>query len=76
MVDIFTDKFIDSQICKEKNWKRLIARKHILSQLDNKTDWIIYPEECIHYGFADGILGSDKFQTIDSIKKYLKDSYF
>lgn len=76
MVDIFTDKFIDSQICKEKNWKRLIARKHILSQLDNKTDWIIYPEECMQYGFADGILGSDKFQTIDSIKKYLKDNYF
>lgn len=75
MVDIFTDKFMESKLCKEKNWKRLIARKHILSQLDNKTDWILYPQECIDYGFADGILGSDEYSNIDSIKSYLKNNY-
>jgi ATP-dependent protease ClpP protease subunit len=75
MVDIFTDKFMESKICKEKNWKRLIARKHILSQLDNKTDWILYPQECIEYGFADGILGSEEYPTIDSVKTYLKNNY-
>jgi ATP-dependent protease ClpP protease subunit len=75
MVDIFTDKFMESKIFKEKNWKRPIAKKHILSQLDNKTDWILYPQECIDYGFSDGILGSSQFPNIDSIKKYLKDNY-
>lgn len=75
MVDIFTDKFIDSKTCKDKNWKRPMAKKHILSQLDNKADWILYPDECIQYGFADGILGTSDFTNIDSIKKYLKDHY-
>lgn len=75
MVDIFTDKFIDSKTCKDKNWKRPMAKKHILSQLDNKADWILYPDECIQYGFADGVLGTSDFTNIDSIKKYLKDHY-
>jgi|APGre2960657404_1045060.scaffolds.fasta_scaffold00446_22 ATP-dependent protease ClpP protease subunit len=75
MVDLFTDKFVESKLCKEKNWKRPIAKKHILSQLDNKTDWIMYPQECIDYGFADGILGSEEYPNIDSIKTYLKNNY-
>jgi ATP-dependent protease ClpP protease subunit len=75
MVDIFTDKFVQSTACNERNWKRPIARKHILSQLDNKTDWILYPQECINYGFADGILGSEEYPNIDSIKTYLKNNY-
>ena len=72
MVDIFTDKMMASPLIKEKKWRRVNAKKHIMSQLDNKADWILYPEQCINYGFADGILGVDNFSTLDDIKKYLK----
>lgn len=72
MVDIFTDRCMNSIIYKEKNWKRMMAKKHILSQLANKCDWILTAEEAVNYGFADGVLGSKKFPNIDYLKSYIK----
>lgn len=72
MVDIFTDRCMQSMMAKEKNWKKMIARKHIESQLANKCDWILTAEEAVTYGFADGILGSKKYPNIDFIKHYAK----
>lgn len=72
MIDVFTDRCMNSSICKEKNWKRMMAKKHIVSQLANKCDWILTSEEALYYGFADGILGSKKFPNIDYLKTYMK----
>lgn len=72
MIDIFTDRCINSRIYKEKNWKRTIAKKHIVHQLATKRDWILSSEEAVDYGFADGVLGSKKFPNIDYIKNYIK----
>lgn len=68
MIDIFTDKCINSIIAKEKNWKRLMAKKHIMSQLANKCDWILNATEAVEYNFADGVLGSKKYPNIDALK--------
>jgi ATP-dependent protease ClpP protease subunit len=72
MIDIFTDRCINSSISKEKNWKRMIARKHIVTQLATKRDWILTSEEAVRYGFADGVLGTKKYPNIDYIKNLLK----
>lgn len=72
MIDIFTEKCMNSRISKEKNWKRMIVRKHIVTQLATKRDWILTAEEAIYYGFADGILGSKKYPNIDYIKNLMK----
>jgi ATP-dependent protease ClpP protease subunit len=72
MVDIFTDRCMNSSICVEKNWKRMMAKKHIVSQLANKCDWILTAQEAVDYGFADGILGTKKFPNIDFLKTYIK----
>jgi ATP-dependent protease ClpP protease subunit len=72
MVDIFTDRCMQSMMAKEKNWKKMMARKHIESQLANKCDWILTAEEAVTYGFADGILGSKKYPNIDYIKHHIK----
>lgn len=72
MIDIFTEKCMNSSICKEKNWKRMMARKHIVTQLATKRDWILTSEEAVSYGFADGVLGSKKYPNIDYIKNLLK----
>jgi ATP-dependent protease ClpP protease subunit len=69
MVDIFTDRCMNSIIAKEKNWKKMMAKKHIVSQLANKCDWILTAEEAVYYGFADGILGTKKYPNMDSLKK-------
>lgn len=72
MIDIFTERCIHSKIYKEKNWKKMMAKKHIVSQLATKRDWILDANESVDYGFADGVLGSKKFPNIDYIKNYLK----
>jgi ATP-dependent protease ClpP protease subunit len=72
MVDIFTDRCINSRIFREKNWKRMMARKHIMSQLANKCDWILTAQEAVDYGFADGILGTRAFPNIDALKTIIK----
>lgn len=72
MIDIFTEKCMNSSISKEKNWKRMMARKHIVSQLATKRDWILTAEEAVRYGFADGIFGTKKYPNIDYIKNIIK----
>lgn len=72
MIDIFTDRCINSYIFKQKNWKRMMAKKHIVSQLANKCDWILTATEAVEYGFADGILGTKEYPNIDSVKAYKK----
>jgi len=72
MINIFTEKCLNSPISKEKKWKKMIVKKHIISQLTNKGDWILSAEEAVYYGFADGILGSKKFPNIDYIKNLIK----
>lgn len=74
MIDIFTDRCINSNMSKEKNWKRMMARKHIVTQLATKRDWILTADEAVRYGFADGILGTKKYPNIDYIKNYIKKS--
>lgn len=74
MIDIFTEKCMNSMICKEKNWKRMMARKHIVSQLATKRDWILTSDEAVRYGFVDGILGSKKYPNIEYIKNLMKKS--
>lgn len=73
MIDIFTEKCAQSPLIKEKKkWNKYIIKKHIMSQLANRSDWILDAEEAVHYGFADGVLGDRKFPTIDSLKKNKK----
>jgi ATP-dependent protease ClpP protease subunit len=72
MVDIFTERCMYGRISQEKNWKKMMAKKHIVSQLANRCDWILNAEEAVYYGFADGILGERKFSNIDSLKKISK----
>lgn len=69
MIDIFVDRCMQSGMAKTKNWKRMMAKKHIQSQLASKCDWILNAQQAVEYGFADGILGDKKYPNIDSLKK-------
>jgi len=72
MIEIFTDKCMNSIIAKEKNWKRMMVKKHIVTQLATKRDWILNAEEAVRYNFADGVLGTKKYPNIEYIKNIIK----
>jgi hypothetical protein len=68
MIEIFTNRCMESELAKQKNWKKMMARKHITSQLASKCDWILTSNEAVEYGFADGVLGSNKYPSIELLK--------
>lgn len=70
MINIFVQRCLKSSIVREKKWKNNIhiIKKHIISQISSKCDWILNAEEAVYYGFADGILGSRKYPNIESVK--------
>lgn len=68
MIDIFTERCMQGEMAKSKNWKKMMAKKHIQSQLANQCDWILTAEEAVNYNFADGILGTKPYISIDSLK--------
>jgi ATP-dependent protease ClpP protease subunit len=70
MVDIFSDRCMESEMSKQKNWKKMMAKKHIVSQLASKCDWLLKADDAVEYGFADGVLGSKKYPNIDFLKSY------
>ena len=72
MIDIFTEKYIDSDLAKAKNLKKMMAKKHIIAQLANKCDWILTAQEAVNYNFADGVLGSKRYTSIESLKDIVK----
>lgn len=72
MVDIFTEKCAVSEIAKNKNWKKMMAKKHIISQLANKCDWILTASEAVEYNFADGVFGSKRFNNMEELKNIVK----
>jgi ATP-dependent protease ClpP protease subunit len=71
MLDIFTEKCLDSPIAKEREWKKSSVKKYISSQLSQKSDWILDASEAVYNGFADGIYGQNQFASIESIKRKL-----
>lgn len=72
MIDIFTDKYMGSELAASKKLKRLMAKKHIIAQLANKCDWILTAQEAVNYNFADGVLGSKRYPNIESLKDIIK----
>lgn len=72
MIDIFSEKSTLSPMAKEKSWKKSMVKKHIISQLSNKSDWILTAEEAVYYGFADGVFGQPPHISIEHIKRKLK----
>lgn len=72
MIDMFTEKCVQSKIAEDKNWKKMIIKKHIVTQLATKRDWMLTADEAVYYGFADGVLGTKRFPNIDYIKRYVK----
>lgn len=72
MIDIFTERCLHSPLALAKNWRKINIKKHIISQLDSKSDWILDAEQAIEYGFADGVFGTQGFMNIEQIKRKLK----
>jgi len=68
MIDIYAERSMGSPAFINKKKVSDVANA-IRTKFNNKGDWYLTPEECLHYGFIDGILGETKgYDTIESLK--------
>lgn len=49
--------------------KNISAKKFIKRQLNSKEDWWITSDDAVYYGFADGVFGTEGFDSLEEIRK-------
>ena len=69
MLEIYTNRCKNGKYFKNKKMYGKRITDYISKKMAEKTDWILSAEEAVYYGFADGILGTKGFKTIDSIRR-------
>ena len=67
---------IYAEVCSKtgeyfKEMTRAKTKTFIRRKLESKEDWWLTSEEAITYGFIDGVLGSEKFKSINGIRDAL-----
>lgn len=65
MVNIFANRCGVGAYFQDRAIKEI--KKYIASKLNTKSDWWLDANQTIEYGFADNILGDEKFPTINAI---------
>jgi len=68
MLEIYWNSMINSKFYKEK--LRPQTQNKAFSFLTKKLkdgDWYLSPDEAVYYGFADGVVTSGKYKTIDNL---------
>lgn len=69
MFNIYAENVINGQYMKDHH--TVPTEEKVKSFLRRKLkdgDWYINAEEAVYYGFADDVINSEKFPTIDSLK--------
>ena len=51
-----------------KDMTRAKTKTFIRRKLESKEDWWLTSEDAVKYGFIDGVLGSEKFKSIKTVK--------
>jgi len=69
MLDIYTEGVVKGKYMKD-NYTGVNEEKvkNFLKRKFKDGDWYLDAEEAVYYGFADGVLKSKQFPTIDSLK--------
>lgn len=69
MYDVYVGSCRGAEYFKgEKDSK---IRAFLKRKLSSKEDWWISADEAVQYGFADGVLGAEGYETIEKIREYL-----
>ena len=71
MLNIYAEKCMSGKFFKDqyKSLTKDKVKNYLAKMMKNKSDWYMSAEEAVYYGFADGILGSKSYKSIQEIKK-------
>tara|TARA_Y100000034_G_scaffold123349_1_gene169971 strand:+ start:3669 stop:4364 length:696 start_codon:yes stop_codon:yes gene_type:complete len=66
MLDVYASRCKDGEFFKDKTPAQI--KTYLDKKMRHHSDWYITPEEAVYYGFADGVMGTKGFETLDKIK--------
>jgi ATP-dependent protease ClpP protease subunit len=68
MMEIYAERCVEGKFFKTYKKTKKEAINFIARKLEEKSDWILTAEQAVYYGFADGIVGQKKYETIAKIR--------
>lgn len=69
MYEIYSNACKSGEFFKEDKVPKI--KSYIKRKLSIKEDWILDSSQSVYYGFADAVLGSKDYETLDKIRGYL-----
>jgi ATP-dependent protease ClpP protease subunit len=69
MLDIYSERMINGKYIKDSYTAPTHDKvKNFLKRRLKDGDWYLEAEEAVYYGFADNVLNSRRYPSIDSLK--------
>ena len=68
MLDIYSERCVDGEIFVKNKMKKDAVKAYINTKMKDKHDWYLTAKDAVQYGFVDGILGDDKFTSIETLR--------
>lgn len=66
MIDIYVEKMVQGSFFKGKTFAQI--RNYLLKKLKNTPELYLTADEAVNWGLADGIFGSNDYNSLSSIK--------
>lgn len=68
MLCVYARKAVHGEYFQKKNMNENDVVIFIDQKIKDLGDWILSASEAVHYGFADGILGSENYETLSKLR--------
>jgi ATP-dependent Clp protease protease subunit len=68
MLNIYTEAIVDGPYFKESDMDKGKIKRFLIARLEKKEDWWLLSDDVIKFGFADGILTTPGYESIEIIK--------
>lgn len=71
MLTIYASRCINGKYFIERGYTEEKIKKFISNKWDKFDNWYLLSDDVVKYGFADGVLGTENYETIEKIKRKL-----
>jgi ATP-dependent protease ClpP protease subunit len=68
MLHIFAERAVIGKYFRERDYNLSQIKSFIDRKIKTKSDWYLTAEEALDFGFCDGVLGEEKFETIEKCR--------
>jgi ATP-dependent protease ClpP protease subunit len=68
MLDIYSSVCVNGHFFQKEQADEKKVRQYIIEKMNEKEDWWLSSRETVAYGFADAVLGDDKYESFSNVR--------